>query len=99
MGSAPRMELVVAGDERGDVQSTNFSGEFGARFWRDNPACVNELIGRIEQFESVEKERTLFRIEQREAFVEKHLANVGFNLREIRIDGAVECEVLADSPA
>src|SRR2546430_3743843 len=45
------------------------------------------------------EKRPLLRIEQREALVDRHLADVGLDLREVRVGGGGEAQALRDPPA
>ena len=97
--STPRVQLVVAGDDRGDVQPADFPSELGSRPRRNDLPGVDQLVWRIEELEPIEEERSLFRIEEREAFIQQDLPDIGFHLREIRIDRSVQRQVLPNSPS
>ena len=98
MRSTPGVELVVARYNRCDVETTEFSGQLCTGLRRDDLTSIDQLIGRIEQLEPVEKERALLWIEESESLIEQNLPDVGLDLREIGIDGSVEREILADPP-
>ena len=80
MCSTPRVQLVVAGDDRGDVEPADFSSELGSRPRRNDLPGVDQLVWRIEELEPIEEERSLFRIEEREAFIQQDLPDIGFHL-------------------
>ena len=70
-----------------------------ARYGRDDPPRVDQVVRRVEQLGAVEKERTLLREEQRAARIERELAGVGLDLREVRVDRAVQRQVRRHAPA
>ena len=94
----PRVLPIIAYDHRRDVCTREFSGELEATQRCDDSPSVDQLVGSIEKLESVEEERPLLGIEQREPLVEQHLSHVGFDLGEIRIDRRVQAQVLANAP-
>ena len=51
---------------------------------------VNELDRRVEEVGSLEEERPLLGIEQREALIHGDLGDVRFHLREVRLDGRID---------
>ena len=57
------------------------------------------MVRRIELLGAIEKEWSLLGEEERCARIDDELSGIGFDLREVRMDGAVEGEVFGDSPA
>src|SRR6185295_16225258 len=52
-----------------------------------------------EVLESLEKERTSFGVRDRGAWIVTDRRDIGLDLREVRIDGPVERQVVRDAPA
>src|SRR5882672_4128019 len=98
MAASPRVLPIVAHYHRRDVGPTEFSSELHSTEGRDDLSSVDQLIGTIEQLQSIEEKRPLLWIKERESLVEQDLSHISFDLREIRIDRPVESEILSDSP-
>jgi hypothetical protein len=96
--AAPRIRIVILNCHCSDIRAREFSSELEPASRCDYLPSVNELIRCIEELESVEKERTLLRVKQREPLVEENLSNIGLDLREVRIDRRVQGEVLPHTP-
>ena len=90
---------VVGREDRRDVPLVRLPRELRTSDRGRDLTGVDELSRRVEQLEAVEKKRTFFRVEQGEPFVERDLADVGLDLREVRIDRCVERQVLTHAPA
>ena len=86
---------LIVGDEEADGGLANLAGNFRAVAWVDDRAGVHDRdrAGDVEDFLSLEEERTQFLEEQREALVQVDLRAVRFNLREVGVEGEVERQV------
>jgi hypothetical protein len=94
-----RLPLAVAGGDDPHVGAAHLAGQLHAEVGVADAARVDELVRRVELLEAVEEERPLLRVEESEALIEQDLPDVGLDLREVRLPGAVEAEVLRDPPA
>src|SRR2546427_9757418 len=74
------------------------AGEFDRRNRLHDPPGVNEILRHLEQLAGLEEEGSLLREEERLAWIERELAGVRFDLREIGFDRAVEIEVVGETP-
>src|SRR6266404_8550679 len=99
MISFPGVLPIICHEHRRDVGTSEFSGKLDATQWSNDPPGVDQLVGGIEQLQSIEEERALLPIKQCESLVQQHLSYIRFDLREIRIDRAVEGEILSDPPS
>ena len=86
----------------GDGVPSELAGELGARQRVGNAPRVDQVVGRREEFDPFEEERAPLRIEERKPLVDGDQPGIGFDLRKIRVDGAIEGDVgetEADIPA
>ena len=97
--AAGRGRRIVHRRQQRDIGAGALAGQLDRGQRRGDPARVDQVVGRVEQLGAVEKERALLRKEQRAARIEGELTSVGLDLREIRIDGAVQRQVRRDPPA
>src|SRR3954471_15502479 len=99
MISRPGILSVVTGAYRGDVQSSELSSQLYSARGRNDTSGVDQLVGRVEQLEPIEKERALLWIEKCEPLIQQNLSDIRLDLREIRIDRSVERQILPNPPA
>ena len=64
----------------------------------DDAARVDEVVRRRELLDRIQEERALLGEEERRTRVEAQLARIRLDLREIRVDGTVQVEVVRDAP-
>src|SRR5207253_8221614 len=76
------LSVVVHGAEVGDRRTTQLAGELCPRDGLHDLPRIDQPVRRVELLESLEEKRSLLRVEQREALVDGHLADVGLDLRE-----------------
>ena len=97
--AAHRVGAIIHRGEKRHLGAASFTSQFrGGNGLYDAPR-VDQLVRRIELLGAIEKEWSLLGEEERCARIDDELSGVGFDLREVRMDGAVEGEVFGDSPA
>ena len=94
IGAGHRRRSVVDRGEKGHLGARRFAGELGRGDGLHDPPRVDQLARRVELLDPVEKEGPLLGEEERGAWIEDELAGIGFDLREIRMEGAVERQVV-----
>ena len=92
-------ESPVHRRQQAEVRAERVAGELDRGDRLHDPAGVDEVAGDLEELAALQEERALLRKEQRLAWIERQLPGVRFHLREVGLDGAVEGEVVAESPA
>ena len=72
--------VVVHGAEVGDRRAAHLARELRSRDGLHDLPRIDQPVRRVELLEPLEEKRPLLRIEQREALVDRHLADVGLDL-------------------
>ena len=93
------MIAIVHGAQVGDPRSPDLAGQLGAEHRLGDAPRVDELVGRVELLEPLQEEGPLLGVEQREPLVQRHLADVGFHLREVGVRRRRDAQVLRHAPA
>src|SRR5439155_19897335 len=75
--------------------AAGFARQAPAESWIDDAARKEQPLGRSEKVGILGEERSLFRIEDLVALVDRHLQVIGLNLAEVGIDRGVERERIA----
>ena len=99
VGAGRRRGGIVDRRQERDGGARHLAGEFHRRHRLHDPASVDELVRDVEQLDAVEEEWPLLREEQRQARIERNLSGIRFHLGEVGVGGAVEREIVGDSPA
>ena len=94
-----RRRRIVDRREQRDVGAGALAGQLDGGDRRRDPPRVDQVVRRVEQLGAVEEERPLLGKEQRAARIERELAGVGLDLREVRVDRAVQRQVRRHAPA
>src|SRR5207244_5732543 len=72
-----RLILIVDGAEIRDPRSPDLARELRTEHRLHDAPRIDELVGSVELLETLEKDRPLFRIEEREPLVQGHMADIG----------------------
>jgi hypothetical protein len=91
--------LPIDRRQDGDVGARHLPRELRGYVGSGDASRINQLIRRVELLDPFQKERSLLGEEDRFAWIVAELGFVGFDLREIRLEGAVHRHVRRNAPS